>query len=58
LDLHHQEMEDMEEDGADEDVDIEGGKSQSPLLAWILSVQEDHLPPSLVLPRLLVRCQG
>jgi hypothetical protein len=51
-------MEDMEEDGADEDVDIEGGKSQSPLLAWILSVQEDHLPPSLVLPRLLVRCQG
>jgi uncharacterized coiled-coil protein SlyX len=26
LDLHHQEIEDMEAEGADEDVDIEGGE--------------------------------
>jgi chromosome segregation ATPase len=30
LDLHHQEIEDMEADGANEDVDIEGGEEPEP----------------------------
>jgi hypothetical protein len=30
LDLHHQEIEDMEADGADEEVDIEGGEEPEP----------------------------
>jgi hypothetical protein len=30
LDLHHQEIQDMEAEGADEDVDIEGGEEPEP----------------------------
>jgi uncharacterized coiled-coil protein SlyX len=55
LDLHHQEIEDMEAEGADEDVDIEGGEELGPASSLDTAAQEDHLPPSLVLPRLLVR---
>jgi hypothetical protein len=45
----------MEAEGAEEDVDIEERRSRSPHLAWTLLAQEDHLPPCLALPRLLVR---
>jgi chromosome segregation ATPase len=57
LDLHHQEIEDMEAEGTNEDVDIEE-RSQSPHPVWTLLAQEDHLPPSLALPRLLIKFQG
>jgi outer membrane murein-binding lipoprotein Lpp len=57
LDLHHQEIEDMEAEGADEDVYIEGERIRSLHLAWTMLAQEDHLPPSLALPRLLIRSQ-
>jgi predicted nucleic acid-binding Zn-ribbon protein len=52
LDMHHQEIQDME---ANEDVDIEGGEELP--LAWTLLAQGDHLPPSRALPRLLTRSQ-
>jgi hypothetical protein len=45
----------MEAEGADEDVDIKGGEEPEPHLSWTLLAREDHLPPSLVLPRLLVK---
>jgi hypothetical protein len=44
----------MEAEGADEDVDIEE-RSQSLHPAWTLLAQEDHHPPSLASPRLLIR---
>jgi hypothetical protein len=34
------------------------GRSRSLHSAWTLLAQEDHLPPSLALPRLLIRFQG
>jgi hypothetical protein len=47
----------MEAEGADEDVDIEGGEEPEPASAWTLLAQEDHVPPSLALPRLFIRFQ-
>jgi hypothetical protein len=55
LDLHHQEIQDMEAEGADEDVDIEGGEGPSLYPVWTLLAQEDQLPPSLASPRLFIR---
>jgi uncharacterized coiled-coil protein SlyX len=48
LDMHHQEIQDMEAEGSNEDVDIEGG--EEPELASSLdnAGSGDHLPPSLV----------
>jgi hypothetical protein len=58
LDLHHQEIEDMEADGANEDVDIEGGEELEPAssLDTTGSSHSGGPPsPSLVWPLLLVR---
>jgi signal recognition particle GTPase len=44
LDLHHQEIEDMEAEGANEDVDIEGGKEPEP--ASSLDTAGSGRPPS------------
>ena len=44
MDLHHQEIEDMEADGADEDVDIEGGEEPKP--ASSLDTADSGGPPS------------
>jgi chromosome segregation ATPase len=44
LDLHHQEIEDMEAEGADEDVDIEGGEELEP--ASSLDTAGSGGPPS------------
>jgi hypothetical protein len=44
LDLHHQEIEDMEADGADEDVDIKGGEELEP--ASSLDTTGSGGPPS------------
>jgi septal ring factor EnvC (AmiA/AmiB activator) len=57
LDMHHQEIQDMEAEGANEDVDIEGERSRGLHPAWTLLAQEDHLPPSLVVPRLPISFQ-
>jgi hypothetical protein len=53
LDMHHQEIQDME---ANEDVDIEGGEEPASSLDTL--AQGDHLPLSRVLPRSLTRSQG
>ena len=47
LDLHHQEIEDMEADGANEDVDIEGGEEPEPACS-LDTAGSDHSggPPS------------
>jgi chromosome segregation ATPase len=44
LDLHHQEIEDMEAEGADEDIDIEGGEEPEP--ASSLDTASSGRPPS------------
>jgi hypothetical protein len=44
LDLHHQEIQDMEAEGADEDVDIEGGEEPEP--ASSLDTAGSGRPPS------------
>jgi N-acetylglutamate synthase/N-acetylornithine aminotransferase len=44
MDLHHQEIEDMEAKGADEDVDIEGGQDPKP--ASSLDTAGSGRPPS------------
>jgi uncharacterized coiled-coil protein SlyX len=44
LDMHHQEIQDMEAEGADEDVDIEGG--EEPELASSLDTAGSGRPPS------------
>jgi uncharacterized coiled-coil protein SlyX len=61
LDLHHQEIEAMDADKADEDIDIEGGEEPEPTssLDTAGSAHPGGPPsPSLVLPLLLVRFQG
>jgi TolA-binding protein len=55
LDMNHQEIQDMEAEGADEDVDIKGERSRSLHPPWTPLAQGDHLPPSPVLPRLPIR---
>jgi uncharacterized coiled-coil protein SlyX len=52
LDMHHQEIQDME---ANEDVTLRDERSLPP--AWTLLAQGDHLPPSRVLLRSLTRYQ-
>jgi septal ring factor EnvC (AmiA/AmiB activator) len=44
LDMHHQEIQDMEAEGADEDVDIEGGEESEP--ASSLDTAGSGRPPS------------
>jgi TolA-binding protein len=44
LDLHHQEIQDMEAEGADEDLDIEGGEEPEP--ASSLDTAGSGRPPS------------
>jgi uncharacterized coiled-coil protein SlyX len=44
LDMHHQEIQDMEAEGADEDVDIEGGEEPEP--ASSLDTTGSGRPPS------------
>ena len=44
LDMHHQEIQDMEAKGADEDVDIEGGEEPEP--ASSLDTAGSGRPPS------------
>ena len=44
LDMHHQEIQDMEAEGADEDVDIEGGEEPEP--ASSLDTAGSGRPPS------------
>jgi uncharacterized coiled-coil protein SlyX len=55
LDMHHQEIQDME---ANEDVDIEGGEELEPASSLDTLAQGDHLPPSQALPRLSIELQG
>jgi hypothetical protein len=56
LDMHHQEIQDME---AKEDVDIEGGEELEPASSLdTLLAQGDPLPSSQALPRLFIRLQG
>jgi hypothetical protein len=43
--MHHQEIQDMEAEGADEDVDIEGGEEPEP--ASSLDTASSGRPPSL-----------
>jgi hypothetical protein len=44
LDMHHQEIEDMEAEGANEDIDIEGGEEPEP--ASSLDTAGSRGPPS------------
>jgi septal ring factor EnvC (AmiA/AmiB activator) len=44
LDLHHQEIEDMEAEGTNEDIDIEGGEESEP--ASSLDTAGSGRPPS------------
>jgi septal ring factor EnvC (AmiA/AmiB activator) len=55
LDMHHQEIQDME---ADEDVDIEGGVEPEPASSLDTTGSGRPPPPSQALPRLLIRLQG
>jgi uncharacterized coiled-coil protein SlyX len=45
LDMHHQEIQDMEAEGADKDIDIEGGEEPKP--ASSLDTAGSGRPPSL-----------
>jgi hypothetical protein len=56
LDMHHQEIQDMEAEGADEDVDIEGGEEPEP--ASSLDTAGLGRPPSPRVKRCLVCSLG
>jgi uncharacterized coiled-coil protein SlyX len=53
LDMHHQEIQDMEPTRTST-----SREEMSLPLVWTLLAQGDHLPPSRVLPRSLTRCPG
>jgi TolA-binding protein len=55
LDMHHQEKQDMEAEGADEDVDIEGGEEPEPASTLDTAGSGRPPSPSPVLPRLPIR---
>jgi hypothetical protein len=55
--MHHQEIQDMEAEGAVEDVDIEGGEEPDPASSLDTAGSGRPPSPSLALPRLPMRFQ-